>query len=37
MLAVALGAPVIVAALTVLPARIGANRPVAAILESELA
>jgi hypothetical protein len=37
MLAVAAGAPVIVAALTVLPARIGANRPVAAILQSELA
>jgi putative ABC transport system permease protein len=37
MLGVAIGAPVIVAALTVLPARIGANRPVAAILQSELA
>jgi putative ABC transport system permease protein len=37
MLAVALGAPVITAALTALPARIGANRPVAAILQSELA
>jgi len=37
MVAVAVGAPVIVAALTVLPARIGANRPVAAILQSELA
>jgi putative ABC transport system permease protein len=37
MVAVVVGAPVIVAALTVLPARIGANRPVAAILQSELA
>jgi ABC-type lipoprotein release transport system permease subunit len=37
MRAVALGAPVITAVLTALPARIGANRPVAAILQSELA
>ncbi len=37
MLAVALGAPMITAILTALPARIGANRPVAAILQCELA
>jgi hypothetical protein len=37
MLAVALGAPIITAALTVLPARLGANRPIAVILQSESA
>jgi ABC-type lipoprotein release transport system permease subunit len=36
MLAVALGAPIITATLTALPARLGANRPIAAILQSEI-
>jgi len=37
MLAVALGAPIITAALAALPARLGANRPIAATLQSEIA